>query len=88
MTITIFAIIFGLSQLIFVWNIIKSASKGDKVENDPWGGWSLEWSTTSPPPTPSFAEMPTLRVDTSRHHGDEDKAGFVENLVKGKEVSN
>tara|TARA_B110001452_G_scaffold264220_1_gene266882 strand:+ start:3822 stop:6131 length:2310 start_codon:yes stop_codon:yes gene_type:complete len=60
MSISIFAIIFGLSQLILVWNIIRSVKKGQKVGKDPWGGWSLEWAVTSPPPTPSFAVEPTL----------------------------
>jgi cytochrome c oxidase subunit 1 len=59
LAISTFAIIFGLSQLILVWNIIRSVKKGEKVGNDPWGGWSLEWAVTSPPPTPSFAVEPT-----------------------------
>jgi hypothetical protein len=59
MAISTFAIIFGLSQLILVWNIVRSVKKGEKVGKDPWGGWSLEWAVTSPPPTPSFAENPT-----------------------------
>ena len=54
MVISIFAIIFGLSQLILVWNLIRSSRHGEPCGKDPWGGWSLEWSTTSPPPTPSF----------------------------------
>ena len=54
-----FAIIFGLSQLILLWNIVSSVRKGERVGKDPWGGWSLEWAVTSPPPTPSFAVEPT-----------------------------
>ena len=42
-----------------VWNILYSARRGEPVGKDPWGGWSLEWSTTSPPPTPSFHDIPT-----------------------------
>ena len=59
LAISTFAIIFGLSQLILVWNIVRSVKKGEKVGKDPWGGWSLEWAVTSPPPTPSFAVEPT-----------------------------
>ncbi len=58
LAISTFAIIFGLSQLILVWNIVRSVKKGEKVGKDPWGGWSLEWAVTSPPPTPSFAVSP------------------------------
>jgi heme/copper-type cytochrome/quinol oxidase subunit 1 len=59
MVVSIFSFIFGLSQLLLVWNIIKSNRSGEPAGNDPWGGWSLEWATTSPPPTPSFHHIPT-----------------------------
>ena len=69
MAISIFAMIFGLSQLILVWNLIHSSKNGEKVGKDPWGGWSLEWATTSPPPTPSFAVIPTqLDANENDHH--------------------
>ena len=70
MTISTFAIIFGISQLLLVWNIIRSVKKGEPVGKDPWGGWSLEWATTSPPPTPSFAVEPTQydANDPDDHH--------------------
>ena len=44
--------------------------KGEKVGKDPWGGWSLEWAVTSPPPTPYFAVEPTQYDDNdpSDHH--------------------
>ena len=70
MTITIWAIIFGLSQLIMIWNMIYSQKRGVPAGPDPWGGWSLEWSTTSPPPTPSFAEIPIQKDANTEHHPD------------------
>ena len=70
MAISTFAIIFGISQLLLVWNIVRSVKKGEKVGKDPWGGWSLEWAVTSPPPTPSFAVEPTQydANDPNDHH--------------------
>ena len=70
LAISTFAIIFGLSQLLLVWNIVRSVKKGEKVGKDPWGGWSLEWMVTSPPPTPSFAVEPTQydANDPNDHH--------------------
>ena len=68
MAVTVFAFIFGLSQLILVWNLVASSRRGRVAGNDPWGGWSLEWSTSSPPPTPSFDEIPTQR-DANETHG-------------------
>ena len=29
--------------------------------NDPWDAWTLEWSTTSPPPAYNFATLPVVR---------------------------
>ncbi|MGY8754694.1 MAG: cytochrome c oxidase subunit I [Candidatus Poseidoniales archaeon] len=78
MAISIFAMIFGLSQLILVWNLIHSSKNGEKVGKDPWGGWSLEWATTSPPPTPSFAVIPTqldANENSHRESGVLDKIG-------------
>ena len=78
MVITIMAFIFGISQLLLAWNIIYSSKKGEKVGKDPWGGWSLEWSTTSPPPTPSFAIIPTQLDDNEDVHHE---PGFFSKLA-------
>ena len=43
--ISIFAIIGGLAQLIFIFNFFYSASKGPKAVQNPWKGNSLEWTT-------------------------------------------
>jgi cytochrome c oxidase subunit 1 len=66
MFITISAFVFGLSTLIMVYNMISSLIRGQKAPADPWGGWSFEWLTSSPPPTPSFDEIPTL-IDLNEH---------------------
>jgi cytochrome c oxidase subunit 1 len=31
--------------------------------DDPWGGYSLEWATSSPPPEHNFAELPPIRSE-------------------------
>ncbi len=56
MLITVSSFIFGISMIILLVNIIISTRKGVLAGNNPWGGWSLEWTTTSPPPTPSFGD--------------------------------
>ena len=48
--ISITAIIFGLVQLIFVYNVFYSYKNGEDADDNPWDGWSLEWATSSPPP--------------------------------------
>ena len=58
--ISIFAMLFGLAQLIFVYNVFYSYRNGKEAGDNPWNGWSLEWATSSPPPENSFIEIPTL----------------------------
>jgi len=41
--------------LMFV-NVIRGCCKGAPVEANPWGGASLEWQISSPPPTENFGE--------------------------------
>ncbi len=66
MFISINGFIFGLSTIIMVYNMIITLVKGKKAPADPWGGWSFEWLVSSPPPTPSFDEIPTL-IDVNEH---------------------
>jgi cytochrome c oxidase subunit 1 len=48
--ITIAALLVGLSQLIFLYNVIWSLRNGEKSERNPWGAASLEWQTPDVPP--------------------------------------
>jgi len=57
---TIGAFIFGVSTLIFVWNLVRSATKGTPAPANPWDAPTLEWATTSPPPHYNFAEIPEV----------------------------
>jgi cytochrome c oxidase subunit 1 len=50
-----------LAVLIWVFNVIRSYFKGKIAGSDPWDAWTLEWSTTSPPPDYNFAELPVVR---------------------------
>jgi cytochrome c oxidase subunit 1 len=46
--------------LCFVVNVLRSLVKGKPAGNDPWNAWTLEWSTTSPPPEYNFAKLPVV----------------------------
>ena len=46
--------------LIFVANLLWSMLKGPAAGDDPWDAWTLEWSTTSPPPDYNFAVIPAV----------------------------
>src|SRR6266568_1589846 len=58
--ITIGAFIQAVAILVFVANLVISYFKGDKAGNDPWDAWTLEWSTSSPPPEYNFASIPVV----------------------------
>lgn len=58
---TIGAAIQGIAVLFFLFNVISSLWKGKRAGNDPWDAWTLEWSTTSPPPEYNFATLPVVK---------------------------
>lgn len=49
-SITVSALIVGVSQLIFLYNIFWSLRHGEKAGKNPWGATSLEWQTPDVPP--------------------------------------
>ena len=55
------AILLGISQLIFLWNMIRSASRKSDAPADPWNGATLEWAIPSPPQEWNFSELPSVR---------------------------
>jgi cytochrome c oxidase subunit I len=58
--ISIGAFIQALAVLLFGLNLIISYFRGAKAGDDPWDAWTLEWSTSSPPPPYNFATIPTV----------------------------
>jgi cytochrome c oxidase subunit I len=51
----------ALAILLWVVNVFRSYYKGEIAGSDPWNAWTLEWSTTSPPPDYNFATIPVVR---------------------------
>jgi cytochrome c oxidase subunit I len=58
--VSIGAIFQAAGLLCFVYNLVRSHYKGKPAGHDPWDAWTLEWSTTSPPPDYNFAILPTV----------------------------
>ena len=58
---TVGAFVLGLGILAVVVNIVWSLRRGEPAAADPWGGNTLEWATSSPPPEYNFAVIPTVR---------------------------
>src|SRR5437762_7122789 len=52
---TLWALITGAAQFIFLINVFWSMFKGEKASVNPWEATSLEWTVPSPPPWDNFA---------------------------------
>jgi cytochrome c oxidase subunit 1 len=61
---TIGAFIMGVGVLVFVSNVFYSLRRGKIAGDDPWGADTLEWSTSSPPPSYNYQNLPVV---TGRH---------------------
>jgi cytochrome c oxidase subunit I len=53
--------ILAASVIVFVVNVVRSVREGTVAGDDPWDGHTLEWATTSPPPSYNFGTIPTVR---------------------------
>jgi len=58
---TLSAFVFGISFIIFFWNIFYSLRNGKPAINNPWNAWTLEWLTTSPPQAKNFEKVPLVK---------------------------
>lgn len=59
--ITISALIMGAFQLVFVFNLIWSLTKGEKASNNPWNVGTLEWTIPSPPVHHNYDVIPVVK---------------------------
>ena len=54
--------VFGLSQLLFAYVVIKAIRGGEKATDQVWeGADGLEWTLSSPPPYHSFTDAPQIK---------------------------
>jgi cytochrome c oxidase subunit I len=59
--VTIGVVFQALGIVVFVYNLLLSYLRGKPAGNDPWDAWTLEWSTSSPPPAYNFATIPAVK---------------------------
>jgi len=73
----------GLGVALMMWNIFASLRGPKTAGDDPWEGNTLEWATTSPPPSYNFDHLPEIRSERPvfdlRHPG----AGHAPALTAG-----
>jgi cytochrome c oxidase subunit 1 len=58
--ISVSSFVFGLSFLVFLYNMVTSWRHGPKAAANPWRAHTLEWQVSSPPPVFNFDEIPTV----------------------------
>jgi cytochrome c oxidase subunit 1 len=52
--------VLAAGVLLMLYNLLRSLRDGAKAGDNPWGGTTLEWKTTSPPPTENFETIPEV----------------------------
>ncbi len=57
------AILIGISMVLFLVNVIYSWKKPVVAGDNPWDGHTLEWFTTSPPPSHNFLSLPPIHSE-------------------------
>ncbi|HNO24527.1 MAG TPA: cbb3-type cytochrome c oxidase subunit I, partial [Leptospiraceae bacterium] len=57
---TVGAFLIAIGFVIALVAIIKGLTSGEKAPDNPWGGKTLEWRTSSPPHHENFVETPTV----------------------------
>jgi heme/copper-type cytochrome/quinol oxidase subunit 1 len=60
---TIGAFVLSLGVVLSIVNAYASIKGGVRAGHDPWGGETLEWFATSPPPPHNFDVVPDVRSD-------------------------
>jgi cytochrome c oxidase subunit 1 len=60
MFISLSGIVLAAGFLLFFIDAIRSARSGSIAPANPWGASTLEWATSSPPPSYNFARLPVV----------------------------
>lgn len=63
MSATIGSWVLALGLILMFANLIHGLFKGGIATSNPWGGATLEWTVSSPPPLENFDEIPSGNLD-------------------------
>lgn len=85
---TVGAFILATGILLFIINFFWMLTRGPAAGDNPWGGDSLEWSTSSPPVPHGFTRLPIVRSrsplwgQANLTEGDANTERLVERLTR------
>lgn len=72
------AFIMVTGIVLMFGNLLRGLIKGDKASDNPWGGTTLEWRISSPPPVENFDEIPVVVGGPYVH----DRETYIMNPIK------
>jgi heme/copper-type cytochrome/quinol oxidase subunit 1 len=55
--------VLAAGVVVFLADVAISLLRRVPAGGDPWGGYSLEWATSSPPPEHNFERLPQIRSE-------------------------
>lgn len=58
---TIGSWLMAIAIVMIIWNLIHSLRHGKVAHPNPWGGVTLEWHISSPPPLENFHQIPVVK---------------------------
>ncbi|HEX9375199.1 MAG TPA: cytochrome c oxidase subunit I [Actinomycetota bacterium] len=71
---TLGSYVMGVGAVLFLVNVYLAFKRKVPAGDDPWGGCTLEWITSSPPPEHNFHWLPPIRSERPvfdwRHRGE------------------
>jgi cytochrome c oxidase subunit 1 len=75
---TLGSAVMGVAVALFLWSVVQAYRVRLPAGDDPWGGYTLEWITSSPPPEHNFTWLPPIRSERPvfdwRHRNENDPA--------------
>jgi len=57
---TIGSWVLAMGLFIMFYNLVRCLFSGEKATSNPWGGATLAWQTSSPPPHENFEKIPEV----------------------------